>query len=127
MRTIVFKFQEFWPFYLGEHRNPLNRRLHYMRTGLVLVTLITALVLKRYLLLVALPLLGYGFAWFGLLSRTQSSATFTYPVWSLCADFKMFFYACLGRILQQMIHYYGSAHPPANAPRVDREYVSFRL
>lgn len=117
----IKSFQEFWPFYLGEHRNPLNRRLHYMGTGLVLVTLLVALVLKQYLFLVALPLLGYGFAWFGHFRvELNRPATFTYPVWSLCADFKMFFYACLGRMPEQMIHYYGSIHPAANAPRVDR-------
>ena len=118
--TRIQSFQEFWPFYLGEHRNPLNRRLHYMGTGLVLVTLITALVLKQYLLLVALPLLGYGFAWFGHFRvELNRPATFVSIV-VFMRGFQNVFYACLGRMPQQMIHYYGSAHPPANAPRVDR-------
>ncbi len=115
----IESFEEFWPFYLGEHRDPVNRRLHYIGTGLVLLTLCVGLVLEQYALLLAMPVLGYGFAWVGHFRvELNRPATFTYPLWSLGADFKMFFLACLGRMPAQMIKYYGSEAPDKNAPRL---------
>ena len=55
-------FREFWPFYLREHSRPATRALHYAGTSLVLVIAAVALVTGQWLLLVALPIAGYGFA-----------------------------------------------------------------
>ena len=116
----IQSFGEFWPFYLGEHRDPKNRALHYIGTTLVLLALVTALVLGQYLLFFLIPVLGYGFAWVGhFIIERNRPATFTYPAWSLIADFKMFFYAVTQRMPGEMIKYYGSVHPAKEAPRVD--------
>ena len=121
----IQSFAEFWPFYLGEHRDPRNRRLHYIGTFLVIVALLIALLMQTYLLLLVVPLLGYGFAWFGhFIVEKNRPATFTYPVWSLLADFKMFFYAVVGRMPAQMVKYYGSTHPPKSAPRIDFSHTN---
>jgi hypothetical protein len=83
-------FSEFWPFYLREHSKPRTRTLHYMGTSLVIAIAFFALVTGRWMWLLAIPFAGYGFAWiahFGI--ERNRPATFTNPLWSLAADFKM--------------------------------------
>ena len=93
------RFEEFWPFYLGQHLDPTCRNLHYIGTGLVIGTALTALVTLNPWLLLALPVIGYGFAWVGHFAFEKNRpATFTYPRWSLAADFKMFGYFVAGKM-----------------------------
>jgi hypothetical protein len=83
-------FSEFWPHYLREHSRPATRRIHYAGTALVLAFAVAALALGDWRLLAAVPLAGYGFAWFGHAAVERNRpATFTYPLWSLAADFRM--------------------------------------
>jgi len=85
-------FEAFWPYYLQEHRIPLNRRLHFIGTTLVLVSLALGVVTLNPCLILACPLWGYGFAWIGhFFVEHNKPATFTYPLWSLRGDFKMYF------------------------------------
>lgn len=92
-------FAEFWPFYLREHSKPRTRALHYVGTTLVVALAILALATANWWLLVALPVAGYFFAWiahFGV--EKNRPATFTYPAWSLKADFKMWWLWLTGRL-----------------------------
>jgi len=83
-------FAEFWPFYLREHSRRGTRLLHYIGTTLVVLLGVTALVTRELLLLLALPLPGYFFAWIAHFGHEKNHpATFTYPLWSLRADFRM--------------------------------------
>ena len=92
-------FEEFWPFYLNEHRDPVNRRLHFFGTGGVLILIIYALFVQNLSVLFLCPLLGYGSAWIGhFLIEKNRPATFRYPLWSLLGDFRMFFLAVTGRL-----------------------------
>jgi hypothetical protein len=92
-------FAEFWPFYLREHSRPRTRALHYAGTTLVVLLVLIAVATGRWAWLLAVPLAGYGFAWiahFGV--EKNRPATFTYPLWSLAADFKMWWLWLTGRL-----------------------------
>ena len=83
-------FAAFWPFYLREHSKPRTRALHYAGTSLVVAILALAIVSRRWWLLLLVPLAGYGFAWAAHFRVEKNRpATFTYPLCSLGADFKM--------------------------------------
>ena len=92
-------FAEFWPHYLREHSRPLTRAFHYAGTSLVLLMAGAALATANLWILVALPVAGYGFAWISHFRVERNRpATFTYPAWSLAADFRMWFLWLTGRI-----------------------------
>ncbi len=92
-------FGEFWPFYLQEHSKPQTRALHYIGTTIVVLIAVAAAITGRWLLLAAMPLAGYFFAWVAHFTVEKNRpATFTYPLWSLAADFKMWFLWLTGRL-----------------------------
>ena len=83
-------FAEFWPYYLREHSKRHTRALHYLGTSLVVVLALAGLWTQRWGMLVAMPIAGYFFAWVAHFAVEKNRpATFTYPLWSLAADFKM--------------------------------------
>ncbi len=87
----IATYAEFWPFYLSQHANPTCRMIHYIGTTLAFIPLILAVVVHP-LWLIGWPVCGYGFAWYAhFFVERNRPATFTYPLWSLLSDYKMFF------------------------------------
>jgi len=92
-------FAEFYPYYLGEHSNPTCRRLHFVGTSLVIALLAYTIGSGKWLLLLAVPVFGYGFAWVGhFFFEKNRPATFTYPLYSLAGDFVIFRDILLGKL-----------------------------
>ena len=92
-------FAEFYPHYLAEHQDPACRRLHFVGSAAVLVTLAAVLITGRWILLLALPVIGYGFAWVGhFFFEHNRPATFTYPLYSFLGDWVMFAQMLTGKI-----------------------------
>ena len=92
-------FRAFFPFYLKEHSHPTNRRLHFIGTTLVNVLALAAILSGRPLLLLFMPLAGYGFAWVGhFVVEKNRPATFQYPLWSLMGDYRMYWMMLNGKL-----------------------------
>jgi hypothetical protein len=92
-------FADFWPFYLREHSKPRTRAFHYAGTSLVVLIAAAAAASGNFWLLIAMPIAGYAFAWgsHAAIERNRP-ATFKYPLWSLRADFRMWWLWLTGRI-----------------------------
>lgn len=83
-------FKEFYPYYLGEHQNPICRKLHFVGSTLVLAVVIVSIVTQKFLLLCLAPLVGYALAWVGhFFFEKNKPATFKYPFYSLVGDWVM--------------------------------------
>jgi len=96
-------FEAFWPYYLQEHSRPATRAWHYVGTSCAIALLIITLVTQTWWLLPAAFICGYFFAWVshGTIERNKP-ATFTYPLWSLRADFVMLWCFLTGRMSREL-------------------------
>uniref|UniRef100_A0A7C9CK78 DUF962 domain-containing protein n=1 Tax=Opuntia streptacantha TaxID=393608 RepID=A0A7C9CK78_OPUST len=81
---------DFWAFYMTQHSKPSTRRWHFTGTLSAILILIYALLFNRFLI-VLVPLIGYGMAWYShFFIEGNVPATFGHPFWSFYCDFKMF-------------------------------------
>uniref|UniRef100_A0A7S4MAP8 DUF962 domain-containing protein n=1 Tax=Vannella robusta TaxID=1487602 RepID=A0A7S4MAP8_9EUKA len=98
-RTDYKTFKDFYPYYLEEHSNQTNRRLHVIGTLSATLSLILILFTMQLRLLWVPLLIGYGFAWVGhFFFEKNKPATFKYPLFSLRGDWKMLAQVLTGKI-----------------------------
>ena len=92
-------FADFYPYYLEEHSDVNCRRLHFVGSLLVILVTLYAIVTPKFLYLLLLPVIGYGFAWVGHYGFEKNRpATFKHPLYSLMGDWVMFRDMLVGRI-----------------------------
>ena len=84
-------FEEFWPYYVSQHRNKTCRRLHFVGTTIAMGCVAASPWVPAAL--IGAPLAGYGFAWIGHFAFEKNKpASWLGPrelVWSLRGDLKM--------------------------------------
>jgi hypothetical protein len=92
-------YKSFWPVYLAAHSQPATRIVHLCGTGLAILLLLAAVVLRNPWLVLAAILAGYAFAWFahGVVEHNKP-ATFGHPFWSLFSDLRMLALGLAGRL-----------------------------
>jgi hypothetical protein len=84
-------FEEFWPFYVGQHSKPGTRILHFAGTTVGLAALAAAIVTARPVCALWGLVASYGLAWIGHFAIEKNRpATFAHPIWSLYGDFRMY-------------------------------------
>jgi hypothetical protein len=92
-------FSEFYPFYLGEHSQPVTRRLHFLGSSLGLVCLLLLVLSGNLWWLGAAAVSGYAFAWAAHFAVEKNRpATFRQPLYSFMGDWKMFWQMLTGKI-----------------------------
>jgi hypothetical protein len=96
-------FEEFWPFYVSQHRRAGTRLTHFAGTTLGLLFFADAAVTALPLLLLYGLLAAYGLAWAGhFFIEKNRPATFQYPFWSFVGDLKMYGLMWRGRMTAEV-------------------------
>src|SRR6185503_19624531 len=91
-------FEEFWPYYVSQHRDATCRRLHFVGTSLAGLCVVVSPVAPPAIL--AAPVFGYGLAWIGHFAfeknRPASWHSAKHFVWSFRGDLRMWRYMATG-------------------------------
>ena len=98
--SIPNNFEDFWLFYLSQHRDPVNRAIHVAGT---LTALGLAAVSPAFPpAFLAAPVVGYGFAWVGHFvfekNRPASWISAKAFAWSFRGDLRMAGLTLTGRL-----------------------------
>ena len=95
-------FEEFWPFYVSQHSRASTRALHFAGTTMALASLAAGALVAPWCVL-AFPVVSYGPAWIGhFFFEKNKPATFTYPLWSLRGDMRMYRLMLTGRMAPEL-------------------------
>ncbi|MDN4527257.1 DUF962 domain-containing protein [Fictibacillus fluitans] len=101
-KTEIKTFEEFWVFYLSQHSKKSTRAWHFTGTSLVFIFLALGATTNAWFLLAA-PISAYSLAWYShFFVEGNKPATFGHPLWSLRADFRMFFFTLTGRLEHEL-------------------------
>lgn len=102
----VRSFQEFWPSYVRAHSKPRTRLLHAAGSAFAVILFGAAFPLNQWWLLLAVPVVGYGFAWAShFFVEHNQPATFRHPFYSVYANYHMLFLMMAGRMEEEVAKY----------------------
>tara|TARA_B100001778_G_C18590876_1_gene632231 strand:+ start:1614 stop:1919 length:306 start_codon:yes stop_codon:yes gene_type:complete len=94
----IRSFKDFYPIYLEQHNSSSNKLFHFIGTSISIIFLFKLFVSLNLIYLLFALIAGYGFAWVGhFFIEKNKPATFSYPLYSLIADYKMFFEIVIGK------------------------------
>ena len=91
-------FAQFYPHYLEQHQNRMNRRFHFLAGLSALLLLAAFLYTLHWAFLVAIPFVAYGFAWVGhFCFERNRPAALKNPFYSLLGEVMLFKEMLVGR------------------------------
>ena len=86
----IKSFEDFWPYYVRAHKNPVTRTVHAIGTSVGAAVALTGLLVGKKSLLPVGAAIGYGFAWYShFFIEGNVPATFGHPLYSFAADWVM--------------------------------------
>jgi hypothetical protein len=92
-------FEQFWLRYLRAHTNPVCRGFHYAATSWSMACLVALGLTGQPIWLLFGAIGSYGLAWTGhFFVEGNTPLAFSRPLYSLAADYRMFFLAISGRL-----------------------------
>lgn len=99
----IRSFEEFWPFYVSQHRRHGTRVLHFAGMTLGFLFLAYAVASAKPVFLFWGLVAGYGLAWAGhFFIEKNRPATLQYPFWSFVGDMKMYGLMWRGRMTAEV-------------------------
>lgn len=95
----IKKYDEFYRYYLTEHRHIYSRRLHALGSGFGLYFISKAIKQRKAKYLVYSLVSGYSCAWIGhFVFEKNKPATFKQPIYSFISDWRMLSDIARGRL-----------------------------
>jgi hypothetical protein len=100
-KTQLKKFnslKEFYPFYLSEHQNTVNRFLHFFGIAVFCLCFIASMLFHNVTFFLLMPVSASIFAFIGhLFFEKNRPSTFKYPFFTFACDFLLFGDVIMGR------------------------------
>ncbi len=91
--------EEFWPYYVNEHKKPLTRQLHFVGNTNLFLWLLLALLRRSFKLVLVAVVSSYLIAWIGhFFVERNMPATFKYPIKSAICNMIMYFKMWSGKM-----------------------------
>jgi hypothetical protein len=108
------RFEDFWPYYVSQHAEPLTRKLHFWGTNNLFFWLALAYVRRSPKLLVFAVISSYAYAWIGhFFIEKNRPATLDYPILSALGDLTMYIKTLQGQMDGEVALYAGKDYPNA--------------
>ncbi len=108
MSTVVqYKtYEEFYPYYLSQHRHPFNRKVSAVGTGIAVFGFLSGIwylnfltILSSFIFLIIIPMFGH------YIVVKNKPLIFKYPQWTLMADFRLAYLVLFKEIKQELEKY----------------------